>query len=403
MKRVLIVQNHYVGFGGDDVVVANEAAMLSSRGHEVSLWTLRNDELAGLRRRMETAWHLSYSRPVREQLRRHIEAFRPDVMHCHNLFPRITPSAYDAATQAGVPVVQTLHDFRSVCCANAFLQRNGSSCERCVKGSSYWGAWHRCYRDSWIGSLLVARALDVHRRGGTFQRRVQRYIALSQASRRRFVEAGLPDERIAVKPNFIPDPGPPPADGRAGALYVGRLSPEKGLLTLVQAWERIDYPLRMLGTGPLETALRGEATPQMRLLGHQPRAEVERAMRRASFLVMPSQWIEGFPLVIVEAFANGLPIIASRLGTMAEVIEHGVTGLHFTPGDAADLAAKVQWAIAHPQQMAGMGAAARRVYEARYGEASNYRQLLAIYEQADVQARQARMPCENRCAMPSME
>ncbi|MCW7538560.1 glycosyltransferase family 4 protein [Aquabacterium sp. A7-Y] len=382
MKRVLIVQNHYIEFGGDDVVVANESAMLRSQGHEVSLWTLRNDELMALGPRIETAWRLGYNGKVRDRLADHIAEFRPDVMHCHNLFPRITLSAYDAAAQAGVPVVQTLHDFRSVCCANAFLYRDGKTCDRCVKGSTYWGAWHRCYRDSWIGSLLVARSLDVHRRARTLERRVQRFIALSKSSRSRFVEGGLPDDRIAVKPNFIADPGCPPVAPRDGALFVGRLSPEKGLMTLAEAWKSIDHPLHVFGAGPLEEALQGASTPRLTLQGHRSSAEVFRAMQQARFLVMPSECLEGFPLVIVEAFANGLPVIASRLGAMAEIIDDGVTGLHFSPGDSRDLADKVAWALAHPQRMAEMGAAARGVYQARYSEATNYRQLMQIYEQA---------------------
>ncbi|AKJ31872.1 glycosyltransferase family 4 protein [Caldimonas brevitalea] len=382
MKRVLIVQNHYLNFGGDDSVVANESAMLRSRGHEVSLWTLRNDDLNRWGPRLETALHLAYNPAVRDRLAQHIAEFQPDVMHCHNLFPRITWSAYDAAAQAGVPVIQTLHDFRSVCCANGFQFRDGKDCDLCVKGSTYWAAWHRCYRDSWLGSLLVARALDVHRRAGTLQRRVHRFIALSESARRQYVEAGVPADRTVVKPNFIMDPGSPPAGAREGALFVGRLTAEKGVRVLARAWEEVDAPLQVLGTGPLEADLRAASNPRITLRGHQPWPEVAAAMRRASLLVMPSIALEGFPMVIAEAFACGLPVIAGRFGTMAETIEDGVTGLLCTPGDAADLAAKVAWALAHPQRLAEMGAEARRVYEARYSDAANHRQLIEIYEQA---------------------
>ena len=383
MKRVLIVQNHCVGFGGDDVVVANESALLASKGHEVSLWTLRNDELKSMVRVFDAAWHLAYNRAARDELARHIAGFKPDVMHCHNLFPRITLSAYDAAAQCGVPVVQTLHDFRSVCCANAFLYRDGRACERCVAGSTYWGAWFRCYRGSRLGSLIVAHALDVHRRAGTLQRGVQRFIALSQASRRKFIEAGLPSERVVVKPNFTADPGRPPQLARDGALFVGRLSPEKGITTLAEAWKHIGYPLVVLGTGPSAQALQHMATGPATLHGHRSAAEVALAMRLARFLVMPSLGIEGFPMVIAEAFANGLPIVASRIGTLAEAIDDGVTGLHFRTGDAADLARKVEWAIAHPERMAEMGNAARKVYEQRYSAEPNDQQMMRIYEQAE--------------------
>jgi glycosyltransferase involved in cell wall biosynthesis len=380
--RILVVQNHYIGFGGDDVVVANESSLLSAKGHEVSLWSVHNKDLTSLRSYVHTALNLTYSRESKARLARHIAEFHPDVMHCHNLFPRITVSAYDAAAEAGIPVVQTLHDFRSVCCINAYLFRNGQICELCVAGSSYWGAWHRCYRDSWLGSLVAAHALDHQRRAGTLQQRVGCFIALSESSRRKFIAAGLPAERVVVKPNFMFDPGAPPAGPRDGALFVGRLSPEKGVQTLVKAWEGIEYPLRILGGGPLQLYLSADSSRWISLLGHRPHAEVGPAMRKSRFLVMPSEYIEGFPMVIVEAFANGLPVIASRLGTMADAIEDGVTGLHFKAGDPADLAAKVAWAISHGDRVAEMGFAARRAYETRYNDETNYQSLRTIYRDA---------------------
>lgn len=380
--RILVVQNHYIGFGGDDVVVANESSLLSAKGHEVSLWSVHNKDLKSVRSHIHTALNLTYSRQSKVRLCQHIAEFRPDVMHCHNLFPRITVSAYDAAAEVGIPIVQTLHDFRSACCINGYLFRNGRICELCVAGSSYWGAWHRCYRDSWVGSLLTAHALDRQRRAGTLPQRVGCFIALSEPSRRQFIAAGLPEERIVVKPNSVSDPGTPPACSRQGALFVGRLSPEKGLRTLIKAWENIEFPLSILGDGPLRLSLSADSNRWISLLGHRPHAEIGSAMRRAQFLVMPSEYIEGFPMVIVEAFANGLPVIASRLGTMADAIEDGVTGLHFTAGDPHDLAAKVNWAIIHCDRIAEMGSAARHVYETRYSEETNYRALLAIYREA---------------------
>jgi glycosyltransferase involved in cell wall biosynthesis len=380
--RILVVQNHYIGFAGDDVVVANETSLLSAKGHDVSLWSVHNEDLKTVHSRIHTALNLTYSRQSKARLSRHIAEFRPDVMHCHNLFPQITVSAYDAAAEAGIPIVQTLHDFRSVCCINAFLYRNGRICELCVSGSPYWGAWHRCYRDSWLGSFVSAHALDRQRREKTLQKRVECFIALSEPSRRQFIAAGLPEERIVVKPNFMSDPGTPSACLREGALFVGRLSPEKGLRTLVKAWESIDFPLRILGGGPLRLELSADLSRWISVLGHRPHAEIGPAMRQAQFLVMPSEYIEGFPMVIVEAFANGLPIIASRLGTMADVIEDGVTGLHFAAGDPEDLAAKVEWAINHAERMAEMGDAARRVYQTHFTEETNYKSLMTIYRNA---------------------
>ncbi|QSB01847.1 glycosyltransferase family 4 protein [Methylomonas sp. EFPC1] len=380
--RVLVVQNHCRGFGGDDVVVANESSLLMTQGHEVSIWALRNGDLNGWQDNLAVALNAVYNHRAKAELNQRIREFRPDVMHCHNLFPRITPAAYDAAREANVPVVQTLHDFRTFCCVGAFLHRNGLPCELCVNGSSYWGAWHRCYRKSWFGSVLFAFALDTHRRHQTLQRQIQCFIAPSEAAKRRFVAAGLPGERIRVKPNFISDPGYTLRADRKGGVFVGRLSQEKGLMTLMEAWRGINYPLILVGDGPLMADLRRWSNHWMTWGGHQPNSEVGGFMRNAEFLVMPSLWIEGFPMVIAEAFAHGLPVIASRLGAMAEIIEDGVTGLLFNPGDSQDLAAKVSWAVANPERMLQMGIAARRVYELKYTAQENYHQLMQIYRDA---------------------
>lgn len=382
--RVLIVHNHYVQAGGEDTVVANEAALLRAHGHDVKLWTVDNSDLSSLSLRLETAVRMAHNPRFGKRLGEAIAAFAPSVVHIHNLFPIITAAAYDACRDAQVPVVQTLHNYRSIC-AGAMLLRDGQVCERCVGGSPYWGAVHACWRGSKFGSLAVARMIATHRKRKTWETKVDRLIALTEFAKSRFVAGGLPEDQIAVKPNFAEDPGPMSFDGRDGALFVGRLSPEKGIATLLQAWGGAATRLRVLGEGPLADQVRNAEGPNLELLGQRPREEVGQAMATSRFLVMPSQWYEGFPMVLVEAFSRGLPVIASRLGSMAEVVEDGVTGLHFAPGDAEDLAAKIQWAEANPDRIAEMGAAARRVYDTRYSADENYRQMMAIY--ADVGAR----------------
>ena len=380
--RILQIHNTYQKAGGEDAVVASEGALLAGRGHEVRLWSVDNAVIAGPWAKLRTAWQVPYSHAARRQLGQIIADFGPDVAHVHNFFPLLTPSIYDACRDAGVPVVQTLHNYRTIC-AGALLLRDGRPCEDCIGGSPYQGALHGCYRGSRPGSLAVARMIARHRGQGTWRTKVDRFIALTEFAKAKFVEAGFPAEKIAVKPNFVEDTGPQEAETeRNGALFVGRLSPEKGIGTLLTAWRDLDVPLRIAGDGPLMSMAQSTASRNVVPLGSLPPAAVNQEMARAAFLVMPSQSYETFGMVIAEAFSKGLPVIASRLGAMAEIVEDGVTGLHFTPGDSGDLAAKARWAADHPEEMHNMGANARCVYQEKYAPEVNYEMLLAVYEKA---------------------
>ena len=380
--RILQAHNLYQQAGGEDAVVANEAKLLTDHGQEVRLWSVDNAAITGPWAKLRTAWQVPYSHTARRRVAAAIAEFAPDVVHVHNFFPLITPSVYDACRDAGVPVVQTLHNYRTIC-AGALLLRNGRPCEDCIGGSPYQGALHGCYRDSRLGSLAVARMIDRHRGQGTWRTKVDRFIALTAFAKAKFGEAGFPAEKIAVKPNFVEDAGTRAPEGdRNGALFVGRLSSEKGIGTLLTAWRDLDVPLRIAGDGPLMSMAQGTASRNVVPLGKLPPEAVNREMTRAAFLVMPSDWYEGFPVTLAEAFCRGLPVIASRLGAMAEIVEDRVTGLHFAPGDAHDLAAKARWAADHPEEMRRMGANARRAYEAKYTPEVNFQQLVVIYEAA---------------------
>ncbi len=382
--KVLLVHNEYIQPGGEDVVATAEGALLESYGHEVRRFIVSNRGIDRLSDKLITAWQAPYSSRSRRRMDVRIFDFKPDLVHVHNFFPILTPSIYDACADARVPVVQTLHNYRLIC-PQALLLRNGKPCEKCVTGSAYHAVLYGCYRGSRLVSLVPARMVSINRRRGTWRGKVTRYIALTRFAKEKFIEGGLPADRIAVKPNFVADPAAkhgPDAVRRGGALFVGRLSPEKGIGTLLQAWRDLAVPLRIIGDGPLAARVERCDHRAVKGLGRKARPEVIKEMRRAAFLIMPSQWYEAFPVVIVEAFATALPIIASRLGAMSELIDDGVTGLHFRPGDPADLAAKVRWAAEHPSDMRRMGDNARRVYEDRYTPESNYRQLMAIYDEA---------------------
>jgi glycosyltransferase involved in cell wall biosynthesis len=380
--KVLVVHNAYLLRGGEDAVVQSEIALLRAHGHEVFEYARSNAEVAGtgrLQMAVDTLWSRRTHAEVLELLARS----KAQVVHVHNTLPLISPSVYWAAAEAGVPVVQTLHNFRLMC-PQAMLLRQGRVCEECVGRAPWPAVRHGCYRGSRPQTAVLSGMLALHRALGTYEHKIARYIALNEFCRAKFVQGGLPAHKLVVKPNFVEDPGPAAFDEsmpRQGLLFVGRLSPEKGLDALAEAARSLPpASVRVAGIGPAETALSGLAA--LTALGSLPAASVAEEMSRAVALVLPSIWYENFPRTLVEAFAAGLPVVASRIGALAELVEEGATGLLVNPDDAVDLAAKLQWALGHPQAMAEMGRKARRVYEALYSPAVNHAQLLAIYEQA---------------------
>jgi glycosyltransferase involved in cell wall biosynthesis len=295
----------------------------------------------------------------------------------------ISPAAYYAARAEGVPVVQTLHNYRLLCLGSYFF-REGRVCEDCLGKSVPWpGVFHGCYRQNRIGSGVVASMLTTHQALKTWRRMVDVYIALTDFSKAKFIEGGLPAENIVVKPNFVhPDPGIGNGDG-GYALYVGRLSTEKGLDTMIAAWKELGtlIPLKIVGEGALadRVAHAADHNPAIEYLGAKSSSEVMELIKRASCLIFPSRWYEGLPLTIIESFAAGTPVIASALGSMSSLVEHGKTGLQFRAGDVVDLIRQVKWAVSHPEELAAMRQAARAEFEAKYTADQNYRSLMKIY------------------------
>ena len=381
--RILVVHNYYQQAGGEDEVFRAEVTLLRERGHDVSTLTTENGAVHGLRSLVaarDAVWSVGFQRRLIECLRQS----RPDVAHFHNTFFQVSPAAYYACRDAGVPVVQTLHNYRLVC-PSATFYRDGRACEDCVgRAVALPGIRHGCYRRSRSQTAVVAGMLTAHRWLGTWQRSVDAYIAMTEFAREKFIAGGLPAEKIAIKPNFCAtDPGI--GNGAGGyALFVGRLSPEKGVETLMAAWRRLGgtVPLYVVGDGPLAPAVEEFVGKVERChwLGWQPKDKVLALMRDARVLVVPSDCYETFGLVVAEAYAAGLPVIGSRHGSIGAIIDDGRTGLHVRPGDPEDLASKVEWAFSHPSELATMRTNAREVFETRYTPAVNYDLLMGIYD-----------------------
>jgi glycosyltransferase involved in cell wall biosynthesis len=383
--KILLAHNRYLNRGGEIQIFESELDLLRDNGHEVSTYVednLRVAELGNVHTAARTIWSVE----TYQQIRKRLKQDQFDIIHVHNFFPLISPSIYYAAQAERVPVVQTINNFRLLC-INGFLFRDGVVCEDCVGKSVPWpGIRHACYKDSRGGSTTVAAMLSFHRAIKTWNKKINTYIANTEFIRQKLVEGGLPGNKIAIKQNFIAkDPGQ--GSGQGGfALFVGRLSPEKGIETMLAAWRFLGetIPLKIAGDGPLskKVATAANSLPGVEYLGRLDNNQVLNLMREAMFLLFPSLWYENFPVTIIEAYAAGLPVLVSNLGNIATLIQDQRTGLHFEPGDATDLAAKVKWMVQHPELCKQMRSAARTTYEQQFTPSQNYRLLRTIYEDA---------------------
>lgn len=382
--KILLLHNFYKYRGGEDNVVLSELSLLKKKGNHVSTFYSNNQSIRSFKHKLDSALFSTYSNKSKIGLKKKINEFLPDIVHVHNFFPLLTPSIYDVCNKNGLPVIQTLHNYRIIC-PNALFLRNGRICEDCLTGTAFNAVLHGCYRNSRIGSFAVSTMVETHRKLQTWQKKVNRFIALTKFAREKYIQAGLPAERIEIKPNFIhPDPGVGNGEGDY-ALFVGRISLEKGILTLLQAWKRIKkITLKIVGEGPQIEKIKKIANHEniygIEILGNCDRIAVLKLMQDSKFLIFPSEWYEGFPMTLAEAFACGKAVVASRLGSMTEIVEDGVTGLHFIPGNCDDLAEKIHWLVDHTDVCRRMGKNARQIFIEEYTAEKNYEILMNIYQ-----------------------
>jgi glycosyltransferase involved in cell wall biosynthesis len=383
--KIALVHNFYQQPGGEDQFFYREGDLLESRGHTVVRYTRHNDDLRG-RSRLHMAADSVWNSSEYRNLRRLFREEGVQVAHFHNTLPIISPAGYHAARAEGVAVVQTLHNYRLLCVKGQFL-RDGRICEDCAGRSFQWpGVVHGCYRESRATSGVVAGTLFAHSLLGTWKETVNVYLVHHEFARKKFIEGGLPAHKIRIKPGFL-DPDPGPGEGNGGyALFVGRLSPEKGISVMLDAWRRLGrrMPLKVIGDGPLRQQVEDAAREidGVEYLGQRKIDEVLSLMGEAFVTVLPSVWYEVGPCVINETFAKGTPLLSSALGGMAAMNDDGRTGLTFRPGDPSDLAAKFEWLLDHPDEYAGMRRQARAEFEAKYTADRNHRLLIEAYEAA---------------------
>ncbi|MEL7496743.1 MAG: glycosyltransferase [Planctomycetota bacterium] len=382
--KFLLVHNYYQQGGGEDRSFESEVELLRSNGHDVITYTRHNDDVEDMNLlsvAMKTVWNQSTYRDVLKLIDRE----QPDLMHCTNTFPLISPSIYYAAKRRSVPVVQSLRNYRFLC-VNASFYRQDQICERCINSSmALPGVMHGCYRGSRAGSAVVAARNFACRIMGTWKKKVDLYFAPTEFTRQKFITAGFDGDLIEVKPNFLaPDPGVGEGAGNY-ALFIGRLSPEKGLDTMIEAWEKVDskLPLKIIGDGPQrELVQQAHQKGLVDWLGRLPPDQVIPLIQNATMLIMPSSWYETFGRVVMESFACGTPVVVAGHGAMYQLVTEGVDGVSFTPKNADELFQRVVNLVENPGKLQQMRVAARQTYEKRFTKDTNYNLLMNIYQRA---------------------
>jgi glycosyltransferase involved in cell wall biosynthesis len=387
--KLLLIHNYYrtSSPSGEDNVARNESKLLEKNGIDVVRYEKFNDVIdeSSMLKRLRLGFEYARSGKTYHEVSSLIKQTEPDIAHVHSLHPQITPSVYTACHDLGIPVVHTLHNYRYIC-PGALLFRDGRSCEDCIGKFPFSALRHRCYRDSLPATGSVVWMIVYNRLRGILNNHVDRYIALTNFAKSRLTAGGLPAERIDTKPNFLPDP--PLAGNGSGnyAVFVGRLSKEKGLHTLLSAWTAVDdMDLKVIGDGTQRSELEAQARREgtnIAFLGMLPRKDVLAIVGEARMQLVPSEWYEGFPMVIVEAYACGTPVIASRIGSLNEIVLDGETGVKFEPGNPQELAEKIN-SLAHDKQtLATMRRKARRLFEEKYTAERNFSTLMEIYQRA---------------------
>lgn len=396
--NILIAHNKYQFGGGEDAVVRDEAELLQRHGHSVELLEQDNDAIHGLHGNFIAAASIFYSARSRARMKQAIHAFKPELVHIHNWFPMLSPSIILEADASEIPVVQTLHNFRLLC-ANALFFRDGVICTDCLgKSFPMDGILHGCYRGSRAGSAIVTAANAFHR----FMRvwdRVDLFIAVSAFEREILVRGGLPAEKVVVKPNFV-GLDTWKQEGHTGeyALYVGRLSPEKGIRTLLSAWNsgKIKLRLKIIGDGPMrgDVLSCAASNPGVEYLGSKPSEAVYHEMAKAKFLVFPSEWYETFGRTIAESFAQGTPVLAADFGCARELVQDRVTGYRFESGNV-DALVSGALRFSSVEDYDRMRMDCRNLFLNKFTAEKNYTLLTDIYARA-MDARKMRRQSNER-------
>ena len=382
--RISILHNQYFNNnGGEDTVVSTESALLKKHGFKVKTHQVKN--LGSLTLKEKASFlNLKKDDPkIVDYVTKIFAQDKPDIVHVHNFFFNLGPTLHKAFHALGVPVVQTLHNYR-LACVNSQLLREQKTCLECVRpGGSYKGVTNRCYRDSFQASLAVKLFQNSTIQDPSWINSVKYFICLTEFSRQIFLKTGIPAEKLVVKGNTI---NPSVSDYEScnkssDFVYIGRLSPEKGILQLLEAWEKINNAsLSIIGTGPLEEKIRSIAPPNVNVIGKLDHSEIYSHLYNAKACVIPSLWFEGFPMVALESLSCATPVITSKNETFKEILGDMHDNFNFEPNNPSTIVSCINAYL--KTNLSLQRARAKQLFEEKYSPELNFKRLIEIYEMA---------------------
>lgn len=383
--KVLLVHNFYRITGGECHAVRAQQALLESRGVEVIPLFRDNAEVfsAGGIEKVRAALRARRNRIAIAELKEQVRAHRPDVAHVHNVLPMISPGIYDALRMLGVPVVQSVHNLR-LRCPGGLMYRDGQVCDECLQTGMHRAVVNRCVQNRYLPSALYADAISSAWRRGSFKHSIDRYIVFNEHFAKQMVAFGIDRDSLDLLPNFVETPYDTPASKKPYALFLGRLSPEKGLDVLLDAWTRVHgIKLLVAGSGELQGELERRAgtdlAGRVEFIGYVGGERKQRLLREASLSVLPSRWHENCPLSLLESLAAGTAVVASRMGGLPDMVRDDETGILVPAGDARALSDAINRYVHEPGLATKHGMAALRDARHRFSSEAHYRGLMSIY------------------------
>lgn len=405
--KILAVHDFYQRLGGEDVVALGDKELFETHSDEVVFYTRHNNEIAayGWTRKLFSPFDAIYSFHTRRDMQRIVRRTSPDVAYIHNFFPLVSPSVYHTLKSLNIPTVQVAHDFR-LFCPNGWFYTRGRICERCKGGNYLHAVRYRCYRQSYLASLAGSAVLGMNRVGGVLEK-ISAFRCPTEFSKKKLLEAGIPESKLFVCPHSIDVSGIEPRfEPGSYILYLGRLSQEKGLLTLIRAVTGLRKTmLKIAGAGPFEHELRSyvqkEGLTNIEFVGHKSGQEKWDLVRNSLFVVVPSESYETFCMVVIESYAAGKPVIASQVGSLPYVLENGKSGLLFRSGSVDDLREKINYLCCHPAELEAMGRYGRELAETKYHPEETYRALMCIFAKVIAAERTGDIAANRSCTAPS--